>query len=221
MLRMHGFTERERIMLVALRMTAEAVIQEMTRHPSLPDWVFPPPRGFVAEDLDHIPDLPAHTELIDGSLVFVSPHGSFHMRVASLLESELRRAAPKDFRVRRDMSVILRPRQRPEPDVMVIKAEAVRDDDETFYEARDVVLVIEVVSPASEVRDRERKPQLYAEAAIQHLWRIEKNAGKPVVYVYELDPASKTYVITGIQRDFLKASVPFDLAVDLTEVDQL
>ncbi|WP_396992343.1 hypothetical protein [Nonomuraea phyllanthi] len=52
-------------------MTAEAVIA-MT-NPSLPDWVFPPPGGFTAEDLDHIPDLPAHTELIDGSLVFVSP----------------------------------------------------------------------------------------------------------------------------------------------------
>ncbi|MEV0231506.1 Uma2 family endonuclease [Nonomuraea sp. NPDC050786] len=119
------------------------------------------------------------------------------------------------------MSIILGTRQRPEPDLMVIKAEAVRDGDETFYEARDVVLVVEVVCPASEVRDRHRKPQLYAQAAIQHLWRIEKNAGKPVVYVYELDLASKTYAITGIHRDFLKVSVPFEIALDLTELDQL
>ncbi|WP_433445378.1 Uma2 family endonuclease [Nonomuraea sp. CA-141351] len=193
----------------------------MTRHPSLPDWVFPPPGGFVAEHLDHIPDLPAHTELIDGSLVFVSPQASFHALMVDLLVVALRQAAPKAFRVRRDMSVILGPRQRPEPDVMVIKAEAACDDDETLYEARDVILAVEVVSPASEVRDRHRKPQLYAKAAIQHLWRIEKNAGKPVVYVYELDPASKAYVITGIHRDFLKASAPFELAIDLTEVDQL
>ncbi|MFI7637103.1 Uma2 family endonuclease [Nonomuraea sp. NPDC049400] len=190
-------------------------------HSSLPDWVFPPPGGFVAEDLDRIPDLPAHTELIDGSLVFVSPQASFHALIVDLLVVALRQATPKDFRVRRDMSVILGPRQRPEPDLMVIKAEAVRDDDETFYEARDVLLVVEVVSPASEVRDRDRKPQLYAQAAIQHLWRIEKNTGKPVVYVYELDPASKTYAITGIHRDFLKVSVPFEIAIDLTELDQL
>ncbi|MEV4109464.1 Uma2 family endonuclease [Nonomuraea sp. NPDC049695] len=201
-------------------MTAEAVTQERT-HPSLPDWVFPPPQGFVAEDLDHLPDSPAHTELIDGSLVFVSPQASFHALMVDLLVGALRQATPKDFRVRRDMSVILGPRQRPEPDVMVIKAEAVRDGDETSYEARDVVLVIEVVCPASEVRDRHRKPQLYAKAAIQHLWRIEKNAGKPVVYVYELDPAANTYVTTGIHRDALKVSVPFELAIDLTEIDQL
>ncbi|MFI6735723.1 Uma2 family endonuclease [Nonomuraea sp. NPDC050451] len=200
-------------------MTAEAVIQEMT-HPSLPDWVFPPPGGFVAETLDHIPDLPAHTELIDGSLVFVSPQGAFHMRVVSFLENELRRAAPPELRVRREMTIILGPSQRPEPDLTVIKADAARDD-ETFYEARHVVLAVEVVSPESKDRDRHRKPQLYAEAAIQHFWRIEKNSGKPTVYVYELDPATGSYAITGIHHECLKLSVPFDLAIDLTEIDQL
>ncbi|GGL44878.1 hypothetical protein [Planomonospora parontospora] len=43
-------------------MTAEAWSVEMS-HPSLPEWVFPPPGGFSAEELDHIPDLPARTEL--------------------------------------------------------------------------------------------------------------------------------------------------------------
>lgn len=44
---------------------------------SLPAWAFPPPEGFTAEDLDRIPQFPAHTELIDGTLVFVSPQASF------------------------------------------------------------------------------------------------------------------------------------------------
>ncbi|MFI7129845.1 Uma2 family endonuclease [Nonomuraea sp. NPDC050153] len=202
-------------------MTAEAVAQERTRRPSLPDWVFPPSGGFVAEDLDRIPDLPAHTQLIDGSLVFVRPQGSFHMRVVSLLENELRRAAPQDLRVRREMTIILGPTQRPEPDLIVIKAKAARDDDETFYKAQDVVFAIEVVTPASEGRDRHRKPQLYAEAAIQHFWRIEKNADKPVVYAYELDPATSSYALIGIHRECVKVTVPFDLAIDLTEIDRL
>ncbi|MEU6787090.1 Uma2 family endonuclease [Nonomuraea angiospora] len=202
-------------------MTAEAMIQEVTMHPSLPNWVFPPPRGFTAEDLDHIPDLPAHTQLIDGSLVFVRPQGSFHMRVVSLLENELRRAAPQDLRVRREMTIILGPRQRPEPDLIVIKAGAAHDDDETFYEAQDVVFAIDVTTPASEVRDRHRKPQLYAEAAIQYFWRVEKNPDKPVVYAYELDPATRSYVTTGIHRECVKVTVPFDLAIDLTEIDRL
>ncbi|SDL69363.1 Uma2 family endonuclease [Nonomuraea jiangxiensis] len=178
-------------------MTAEAVVPTMTT-PSLPDWVFPPPGGFVAEDLDHIPDLPAHTELIDGSLVFVRPQASFHMKVVDLLVAHLRQAAPDDLRVRREMSVILDPSQRPEPDLAVIRAAAVRDDDETFYKAEDVLLVIEVVSPESKLRDRGRKPQLYADAGIPHFWLVEKESGKPAVYVYKLDPVTRSYAHTGV-----------------------
>ncbi|MEW9554332.1 Uma2 family endonuclease [Nonomuraea sp. NPDC050783] len=189
--------------------------------PSLPDWVFPPPRGFTAEDLDHIPDLPAHTELIDGSLVFVSPQASFHMCVVSLLEGEMRRAAPADYRVRREMSVILNPSQRPEPDLCVVSASAIRDHGQTFFHAQDVILAVEVVSPESSVRDRRRKPVLYAEAGIPHFWRVEEQGGKPVVYVYELDPATSLYALTGLHHDRLKLTVPFDLDLDLGEIDRM
>ncbi|WP_316575932.1 hypothetical protein [Nocardia canadensis] len=30
-------------------------------------WPVPPPGGYFAEDLDHLSDLPPHTQLIDGS----------------------------------------------------------------------------------------------------------------------------------------------------------
>lgn len=33
------------------------------------EWPRPPEGGYVAEDLDRLPNLPPHTELIDGSLV--------------------------------------------------------------------------------------------------------------------------------------------------------
>ena len=38
-----------------------------------PSWPVPPVGGWTADDLDRLPNLPPHTELIDGSLVFVSP----------------------------------------------------------------------------------------------------------------------------------------------------
>nr|WP_157253378.1 Uma2 family endonuclease [Nonomuraea typhae] len=189
--------------------------------PLLPDWVFPPPGGFVAEDLDRIPDLPAHTELLDGSLVFVSPQASFHMRAISLIEENLRRQAPKDVRVRREMSVVLGSSQRPEPDLCVINTEADQDDQQTFFWARDVHLIIEVVSPESEVRDRRRKPQLYAEAGITHFWLVERANKRPAVHVYELDEATGAYAVTGIHHDRLKLSVPFAIDIDLTEIDRL
>ncbi|MEU8251705.1 Uma2 family endonuclease [Nonomuraea sp. NPDC048916] len=188
---------------------------------SLPDWVLPPPQGFAAEDLDRIPQLPAHTELIDGSLVFVSPQASFHTLALSLFEVELRRIAPTDARVRREMSVILNESQRPEPDISVISADAEHSREQTFYRAKDVTLVVEVVSPESRTRDRERKPTLYAEAGIPHFWRVENVSGRPVVYVYELDAVTHTYVPTGIFHDRLKVTVPFDIDIDLTEIDRL
>lgn len=36
-------------------------------------WRVPPREGCTVEDLLTLPDLPPHTELIDGSLVFVRP----------------------------------------------------------------------------------------------------------------------------------------------------
>jgi Uma2 family endonuclease len=84
-----------------------------------------------------------------------------------------------------------------------------------------VLLAVEVVSPDSEERDRKRKPQLYAEAGIPHFWRVENNSRRPTVYVYELDPATRAYALTGIHHDRLKTPVPFDVDIDLTEIDNL
>ncbi len=103
----------------------------------------------------------------------------------------------------------------------VIQVEADHGPDQTAYEAGDVLLVVEVVSPDSEERDRKRKPQLYAEAGIAHFWRIENQTGRPTVYVYGLDPATTSYALTGIYHDRLKLSVPFEVDIDLTEVDAL
>ncbi|MEV7013892.1 Uma2 family endonuclease [Streptosporangium sp. NPDC051022] len=188
---------------------------------SLPAWAFPPPEGFTADDLDRIPQLPAHTELIDGSLVFVSPQASFHTLVLYLLETGLRRTASSDLRVRREMSVVLGRRQRPEPDISVIRASAEQSSQQTAYQAQDVVLAVEVVSPDSEDRDRNRKPTLYAQAGIPHFWLVENQSGRPAVYVYELDPVARSYVLTGMHHDRLKLSAPFDIDIDLTEIDTL
>lgn len=192
----------------------------MTAAP-LPDWVMPPPGGFTADDLDRLTDLPAHTELIDGSLVFVSPQASFHTLMMDLLVNGLRQAAPAGVRVRREMSVILGRRQRPEPDVSVIRAGADISPEATALHATDLLLVTEVVSPDSEERDRERKPGLYAKAGIPHFWRVENLSGVPSVYVYELDPATHAYALTGIYHAQLKVGVPFAIDIDLTEADRL
>ena len=74
---------------------------------------------------------------------------------------------------------------------------------------------MEAVSPESQRRDRERKPQLYAGAGIPHFWRVELRDGKPVVHTYELDEPTRLYVPTGIHREKMRSSVPFAITLEL------
>jgi Uma2 family endonuclease len=181
-------------------------------------WPVPPQDGYTVDDLFTLPDLPPHTELIDGSLVFVTPQRDFHSTMIDLLIAGLRVSAPKQLKVRREMTVVLDRRNAPEPDVCVVRAEAVTGLEQTRFEAADVLLAVEVVSPDSEARDRDTKPRKYAAAGIEHFWLVE-TAGEnrhPVVRVYELDPLSKTYALTGIHHDRLKLGVPCDLDLDIT-----
>ncbi|MFI1995521.1 Uma2 family endonuclease [Actinoplanes sp. NPDC020271] len=117
--------------------------------------------------------------------------------------------------------MVLGPRQRVEPDVMVVDAAAEIGPEGTWYPADAVLLAVEVVSPDSEERDRKRKPQLYAEAGIEWFWRVEDADGKIVLYVYELDPTTRQYVPLGIFHDRVALTVPFAIDIDLTEIDRL
>ncbi|GAA3157902.1 Uma2 family endonuclease [Streptomyces rameus] len=189
----------------------------------VPQWPVPPQDGYTVDDLFTLPDLPPHTELIDGSLVFVSPQRRFHANVIDLLVNGLRGGLPVEFRVSREMTVILDNRNGPEPDVSVIRADAITGPGQTRYEAGDVLLAVEVVSPDSESRDRTTKPQKYAAAGIPNFWRVEENgtSGHPVVHVYELDPLTKAYIHTGMHRDRVKVGAPYVIDIDLTAIDAL
>ncbi|MFE2250578.1 Uma2 family endonuclease [Streptomyces lavendulae] len=183
-----------------------------------PRWPIPPAGGWTADDLDTLPNLPPHTELIDGSLVFVSPQSIFHERAIDLFKWQLQSVAPDDFEVFREFTIDIDKLNRPEPDVVVVCADVVDALERTRFPAEAVVLAIEVVSPDSVGRDRETKPLKYARAGILHFWRVENKEGRAVVYVYELDPATEKYVATGIFHDRLKVSVPFPVDLDLTAI---
>lgn len=184
------------------------------------EWPRPPAAGWTADDLDELPNLPPHTELIDGNLVFVSPQTTFHMRTIRLLDHALFHQAPDEFEVYREFTVTLNNRNRPEPDLLIARAGADTGPKQTRLLREDVVLAAEVVSQDSVDRDREVKPRKYAGAGIPHYWRVEENDGLPVVYVYELDPMTKSYVPMGIFHNRLKLTVPFPVDIDLTAVDR-
>lgn len=185
----------------------------MTAEP-LPDWFYPPPGGWTADDLDRLPSDAPRFELIDGALVMTSPQTSFHGQVMRRLSNAVELAVPHDLWVEFEMTIRLGKRQRPEPDILVVSGPP--HDERTAYLPEEVVLVVEIVSEESSVRDRETKPLKYAQAGIRHFWRVEKEDRRPVVHVYELDDTTGTYVPTGIHRDKLVVPVPFPMDIDLT-----
>jgi Uma2 family endonuclease len=191
-------------------------------------WPSPPPWGWTADDLDHLPaegpngepDFFKRVELIDGALVFMSPQKRFHEWVITGLKMSLNAQTPDHFATVTQMDVKLGHRMRPCPDVLVLDKSVAADMQRTFYRPDEVHLVVEVVSPESEDRDRKTKPPRYAEAGIVHFWRVEDHENKPVVYVYELDPATKAYALTGIHHGRLKVLVPFPIDIDLGNLPQ-
>ncbi|MFB7113646.1 Uma2 family endonuclease [Streptomyces sp. NPDC001698] len=197
-------------------MTAESVEHRV-------QWPVPPQDGYTVDDLFTLPDLPPHTELIDGSLVFVSPQRRFHFLVIDLLVNGLRSSLGPEFSVEREMTVVLDNRNGPEPDISAVRADAVTGLDQTRFRAEDVLLAVEVVSPDSESRDRTTKPQKYAAAGIPNFWRVEQNGttGGPVIHVYELDPMTKAYVHMGMHRERIKVDKPYAIDIDLTAIDRL
>ncbi|THA73914.1 Uma2 family endonuclease [Streptomyces sp. A0642] len=183
-----------------------------------PRWAVPPVGGWTADDLDTLPNLPPHTELIDGSLVFVSPQTLFHSRAVDFFNWQLQSLAPPELEVVREFTIDVDFQNRPEPDVVVVRADAVESLRQTRFPASSVLLAIEVVSDESVTRDRETKPVKYARARIPHYWRVENQDGRAVVYVFELEPATGAYTSTGIFHDRMKVSAPFPVDLDLTAI---
>ncbi|MFE9023306.1 Uma2 family endonuclease [Streptomyces sp. NPDC007808] len=185
---------------------------------STPVWPTPPEGGWTADDLDRLPNLPPHTELIDGSLVFVSPQTLFHERAVDFFKWQLQSLAPAEFEVIREFTIDIDRQNRPEPDVIVVSGDVVEDSEQTRFPAEAVLLAIEVVSADSVSRDRETKPLKYARAKIPHYWRVENEKGRADVHAFELEPTTRAYTSVGIFRERMKLEAPFPVDLDLTQI---
>ncbi|MFB7652033.1 MULTISPECIES: Uma2 family endonuclease [unclassified Streptomyces] len=185
---------------------------------SPPDWPIPPDGGWTADDLDRLPNLPPHTQLIDAGLVFPCPQSIFHERATSFFGRQLSVAATQGLDVLCRFTVDVDRQNRLEPDVLLLQEEALTSPAQTRVPATAVVLAVEVVSPDSVSRDRETKPLKYARAGIPHYWRVENEKSLAVVHAFELEPATGAYVSVGIFRERMKLSAPFPMDLDLTAI---
>lgn len=137
-----------------------------------------------------LPESMGRVELLDGALV-VSPNpGGPHQRMVRNLLNALADAAPHDVEVLEGINVRVGEGGRIMiPDIAVLSPAGL---DATIYDAKQLVLVVEVTSPSNAWADRLVKPEAYARAGIPHYLRVDLDRGPEQLAAvqYSLTPGS-------------------------------
>lgn len=164
----------------------------------------PQPLVLTPEEYESLPENRL-LELVDGVVHAMTPPTRLHQRVVSRLEQALDKVAPGDLTPVREQELRMRDDLRRIPDVMIIRAEA--DSMQRYwFGPADTLMVVEVVSPHTETIDRLHKPAEYAEAGIEHYWRIETRP-RVEVNTFQLGPQG-LYAFTGkfVEGDVVAAA---------------
>ena len=132
---------------------------------------------FTYEDYIHTPDDKRY-ELIDGELILTPSSGRAHQRASIRLGSFLHTFVDEQsvgvvYWARRD--VVLSDTYIVQPDLMFISNERMHIDTEAeVWGGPD--LVVEILSPSTEARDRTVKRALYARHGVNEYWLVDADA---------------------------------------------
>ena len=157
----------------------------------------PPHLPMTAEEFEQLPEVEGwRMELWEGNLDVAAAaqmawHSSTIRRIANMIEAQGRT-------VHAETGVVLGPRTVRAPDISRFRSGIRPDINRSQFAAADVDLVVEIISPESERRDREVKPEEYAGAGIPEFWLVERHpddADDAMVNTYRLTPGS-VYLLT-------------------------
>jgi Uma2 family endonuclease len=143
-------------------------------------WVAPT-GPWTEPDLRAFPDDEHRYEVVDGCLHVSPPLDGDHAALVDAIVALLGSAAPPSWRpvgrigLHTGDSFLL-------PDVAVLRPGT--PPEQSWVEAGDVALVVEVESPHSRRYDRCLKPAVYADAGVESYWRVERTAHGPVAHLY-------------------------------------
>jgi Uma2 family endonuclease len=165
---------------------------------------------FTVEDLERMPDDGHRYELIDGTLI-VSPAPNIgHQRVVIVLGSLLERACPEHMAVLADVGVRIAENSALEPDVVVADVEDIKG----VRLIRPPLLVAEVLSPYSLLRDLNLKKAAYERFGIPSYWVVDPDVDRPVLHAFELnDEGAYTEVARVAGAEMFRASKPFSVEI--------
>ncbi|MFD0972457.1 Uma2 family endonuclease [Plantactinospora endophytica] len=165
-------------------------------------------------------NLPPHVdrrcELIEGHTIVSASETLDHNTVTRWIATILWDSIPSDdYVIGTDQSTTVDEHNEPRPDVVVTRAEHVR---RTPFPINDALLVVEVVSPTSALRDTETKRALYARAGVPAYWIVVPEEDKPTISLAELvlDPGSRKYrYVTHYTTEPFATEQPWPIRVDL------
>ncbi|WP_017555730.1 Uma2 family endonuclease [Nocardiopsis baichengensis] len=163
----------------------------------------------TVDDLARMPDDGGKYELADGRLE-VTPAPVFdHTRVEGRLQTYLGNLAPDGFEVLPDPGMNLHgdPSRHRRPDLAVIR----EGEEARPYLTRPPLLVVEVLSPESTIRDTHRKRSEYAGFGIESYWIIAPSVEKTAVFELRLDGGAYRDVQEALDTDVFATEAPFPL----------
>jgi Uma2 family endonuclease len=176
----------------------------------------PAPGDWTTDDLDRLPEDGKRRELIDGVLIVSPSPTTNHQVIVNRLMTALDVVCPAHLYVTQGVEIRINLRRSLTPDVLVVRAEAVRGNP-SHFPPDQVLLAVEIVSPGSKKMDRVRKPSLYAEARIPCFWRIETDPGI-VVHVHRLAPDGAVYKQLGSFPDVVQIDEPWEIELPIAAI---
>ncbi|GAA2505413.1 Uma2 family endonuclease [Winogradskya humida] len=171
-------------------------------------------KAYTVEDVLRLPEDAPRTEIWDGVLAVVPSPSGGHQKINLRLASWLERHAPDDLEALMAIGVIINHRKTLEPDVALLRKPV--DFDHHYYEASQVVLAVEIVSPSTRRRDRMEKPGLYAGAGIPHFWRVEQNPLR--IFAYDLVGGAYQAADDAAANAELVLTAPFEMKLPVREI---
>jgi len=139
-------------------------------------------RPFTVGDLERMPDDGHRYELLDGTLIVSPAPSPAHQRVSVMLTHVLEGACPQEFIVLADVSVRLGAGSAVEPDVVV----ALPSDVSGACLVRPPLLVAEILSPDSALRDLNLKKAAYERFGVPSYWVIDPDLERLSLLAFEL-----------------------------------
>lgn len=164
---------------------------------------------FTIADLDRMPDDGHRYELLDGSLIVSPAPGMPHQRVAAVLIVLLEAACPEDLVVFPNINVRLAARTALEPDVVVAR----RPDVGGVRLTRTPLLVAEILSPDSALRDLNLKKAAYERCGVPSYWVVDPDLARPALRAFELADGGYAEVARVTGDEAFLAQRPFDVQI--------